>query len=257
MGLPRNTYRWTPTAGLNNAIIANPIASAGGIYTLTVTDANGCWDEDSVVVTENANPVAYAGADKSFCRGSSVQIGGSPTGSGGTGTLAYSWAPTTGLSNPAIADPTASLPGTYTVRVTDANGCWGEDSVVVTERVATASSGSPVSQGASIYLAGGPDGMSSYLWTGPDGWTSTLQNPVRNGASMAMAGTYTLRVTGSGGCTSVASIGVTLGASGAGSGPVGWETRPVSKLRVLLPWIALVAAIIAGVSLLVLRRRRI
>jgi hypothetical protein len=38
---------------------------------------------------------------------------------------------------------------------------------------------------------------------------------------------------------------------------VGWETYPVNKLRVLLPWIALLAAIIAGASLLVLRRRRV
>lgn len=42
---------------------------------------------------------------------------------------------------------------------------------------------------------------------------------------------------------------------GAG-GDVGWETYPVSKVRVLLPWIALVAAIIAGATLLVVRRRR-
>jgi len=43
---------------------------------------------------------------------------------------------------------------------------------------------------------------------------------------------------------------------GPGSGAVGWETYPISKVRVFLPWIALIAAIIAGVSLLVLRRRR-
>jgi hypothetical protein len=39
--------------------------------------------------------------------------------------------------------------------------------------------------------------------------------------------------------------------------PVGWETYPVSKLRVLLPWIGLLTAIIAGASLLALRRRRL
>jgi len=45
-----------------------------------------------------------------------------------------------------------------------------------------------------------------------------------------------------------------------GPGPgaaVGWETYPVSKVRALLPWIALLAAIVAGASLLVLRRRRV
>jgi hypothetical protein len=37
---------------------------------------------------------------------------------------------------------------------------------------------------------------------------------------------------------------------------VGWETYPINKVRVLLPWIALLAAIAAGVSMLVLRRGR-
>jgi len=36
---------------------------------------------------------------------------------------------------------------------------------------------------------------------------------------------------------------------------VGWETYPVDKVRVLLPWIALLGAIIAGAGLLVVRRR--
>jgi hypothetical protein len=43
---------------------------------------------------------------------------------------------------------------------------------------------------------------------------------------------------------------------GPGYSAVGWETYPISKVRVLLPWIALFAAIMAGVSLLVVRRRR-
>jgi len=39
-------------------------------------------------------------------------------------------------------------------------------------------------------------------------------------------------------------------------GAVGWETYTTDKGRVLLPWIALLAAIMAGASLLVVRRRR-
>ena len=41
-----------------------------------------------------------------------------------------------------------------------------------------------------------------------------------------------------------------------GGGAVGWETYPTSKVRVLAPWIALVLAIVASASLLVVRRRR-
>jgi len=66
---------------------------------------------------------------------------------------------------------------------------------------ATASSNSPVSQGATIQLTGGPDDMASYNWTGPGGWTSSLQDPTRPNATTAMAGTYTLAVTNSSGCT--------------------------------------------------------
>jgi hypothetical protein len=56
-------------------------------------------------------------------------------------------------------------------------------------------------------------------------------------------------------------VTVTIGASPDDvefdpSNPVGWETYPVSNIRVLLPWIALGVAISAGASLLVLRRRR-
>jgi hypothetical protein len=36
---------------------------------------------------------------------------------------------------------------------------------------------------------------------------------------------------------------------------VGWDTHPIDKVRVLLPWIAPIATIIVAVSLLVLRRR--
>jgi hypothetical protein len=53
--------------------------------------------------------------------------------------------------------------------------------------------------------------------------------------------------------------GLIIDDGGPGPGPaavVGWETYPISKVSVLLPWIALVAAIIVGATLLVLRRRR-
>jgi hypothetical protein len=43
---------------------------------------------------------------------------------------------------------------------------------------------------------------------------------------------------------------------GPGGSSVGWDPYPISKVRVLLPWIALLAAIAAGASLLVVRRRR-
>jgi len=43
--------------------------------------------------------------------------------------------------------------------------------------------------------------MASYNWTGPGGWTSNPQNPTRPNATGDMAGTYTLTVTDSIGCS--------------------------------------------------------
>lgn len=51
--------------------------------------------------------------------------------------------------------------------------------------------------------------------------------------------------------------GVIVDQGGPGGGAVGWETYPVSKARVLLPWITLLVAIIAGAGLLAVRRRRV
>jgi len=118
-------------------------------------------------------------------------------------------------------------------------------------------SNSPVLEGDTIYLFGGPGGMASYHWDGPNGFSSDEQNPAITGATLAMAGNYGLTIVDSSACgTASATINVIVGASGP-YGPVGWETRPTNKLRVLLPWIALVAAIAGGVSLLILRHRRI
>jgi hypothetical protein len=50
--------------------------------------------------------------------------------------------------------------------------------------------------------------------------------------------------------------GVIVDQGAPGGYPVGWETYPISKVRVLLPWIALLAAIALAASLLVLRHRQ-
>jgi hypothetical protein len=73
---------------------------------------------------------------------------------------------------------------------------------------ATASSNSPVSQGATIQLYGGPDGMAEYYWTGPGGWISDVQNATRPNATTAMAGLYTLTVINEFGCIDDAATNV-------------------------------------------------
>ncbi len=80
------------------------------------------------------DPVADAGADQSACPGSSVTIGGTPSGSGGQGALTYSWTPSVSLSSGTAANPTASPSATttYVLSVTDSSGCTVVDTTVVT-----------------------------------------------------------------------------------------------------------------------------
>jgi uncharacterized repeat protein (TIGR01451 family) len=118
-------------------------------------------------------------------------------------------------------------------------------------------SNSPILEGDTIYLFGGPGGMISYHWTGPAGFTSDEENPVIPGATSAMNGTYTLTIVDYSGCGSASnSTSVIVSPLGPGPNPVGWETHPINKVRVLLPWVALFAVTVASASLLVVRRRR-
>ena len=73
---------------------------------------------------------------------------------------------------------------------------------VHTAPVAYPASNSPVCEGSTIYLFGGPGGMTSYYWIGPDGFTSNEQNPVILDATSALAGIYNLTIVDFSGCGS-------------------------------------------------------
>lgn len=80
----------------------------------------------TVCLAPQGLPAAYAGNDIEICSGSSTQL----QASGGT---TYQWSPSIGLNSSGIANPIAypSQTTTYTVTITDAQGCSGTDSVVV------------------------------------------------------------------------------------------------------------------------------
>ncbi len=100
-------------------------------------DNDGIPDDTTYVSNETGGQqlVADAGTDKGICLGQSVTLGGNPTASGGSGSYTYSWAPTTGLLDPATnANPRAHPLNTttYTTTVTDANGRQATDQVTIT-----------------------------------------------------------------------------------------------------------------------------
>jgi hypothetical protein len=196
------TYNWTPTTGLNDPTIPNPTASAGGTYTVRVTDDNGCWAEDSVVVTVSGAPAANAGPDREICPGGSAQIGSSPTGG-----YTYDWAPTAGLDNPAIANPYASPTSTTTYSVLVTSGsCQAVDSVTVTVHDTptchiSASPGASVCQGTTVTLT--EDGADAAGWSWSTG-AATQSVQVTSG------GTYDVTITDTHGCESSCQISVTV-----------------------------------------------
>jgi gliding motility-associated-like protein len=219
-GTPPYTYTWSPNAYLDNNTIANPTSTPPSTmnYTLTVTDANGCTDSDDMVLTVAANPVVDAGQDEEICAGSDAQIGGSPTASGGTPPYSYMWAPSNGLSSVSTANPFASPASTttYTVTVTDANGCTGSDVVTVTVNAGpTAHAGIDVDLciGESAVIGGFPAASGgtppySYLWTPiADLSDYAAANPI---ASPIVTTVYTLTVDDANGCVDVDSMTVTV-----------------------------------------------
>jgi hypothetical protein len=216
-GTPPYSYSWTPTGGLNDASIANPTASAGGNYTVQVMDDNGCWAEDTVVVTVAGAPTADAGPDQEICPGGSPVIGGSPTASGGASPYSYSWTPATGLNATDIANPTASPSSDtiYSVSVTDSGGCQAVDHVHVTVDAPTAAAGADavIISGESVVIGGTPtasDGTPpySYSWSPITGLNDTsIASPT---ASPIVNTTYNVTVTDSNGCTDSDDVTVTV-----------------------------------------------
>ena len=142
-GTPSYTYSWAPTGGT----AATATGLAAGTYTVTVTDANGCQDNQTFIVSEpDALGLSISSQTNLSCNGDST---GSATinVTGGTPSYNYSWAPTGGTAATATGLPA----GTYIVTVTDANGCDETQTVTITEPAAITGTDSHTSCGAYVW----------------------------------------------------------------------------------------------------------
>lgn len=200
------TYVWAGPNGFN-ATIANPTATTAGTYTVTVTSTvTGCTATATATVTGDQTPPTLSTTGTTLtCAVTSglISVTSNPGASG------YLWTGPGGF-NATIQSPTVTTAGTYTVTVTSStNGCTSTASAVValnnTPPGATAAAGGTITcPTPDVSLTGGPTAAgNTYSWNGPS-FSSALQNPIVNAA-----GTYTLTVTGSNGCTSTASVAVT------------------------------------------------
>ncbi len=161
-GTPGYTYSWAdgPTTQNRNTL-------AAGTYTVTVTDSKGCTNIASPQVTEPSIMTITPSITNVTCNGLSngiINLDVSPT-----ATYSFLWNDGSSSQN-----RTALAPGTYSVTVTNSNGCTKTASgLSVTQPTAISASA-----GASTILC---NGGTSTITVTASGGTGTLQYSLNGG----------------------------------------------------------------------------
>jgi gliding motility-associated-like protein len=131
-GANGNTYSyiWSPPGSLDNPTSPGPLARPDSTtqYSLQVSDPVCPYDSNFfVTVTVHPDPVVVANKLNDIdCNTPTAQLMAK-------GAVSYQWAPASGLDNPQLMNPTASIDSstTFLVQGTDQNGCFAFDSVTV------------------------------------------------------------------------------------------------------------------------------
>jgi hypothetical protein len=136
-GIQKGVTTYNGPGNGDDKAVALAVDGAGNAYVTGYSyDSNSGFDYATIKYTQTPPPIADAGPDKTICAGGSVQIGGSPTGSGGLGgPYTFNWSPATGQDNSTAPNPIASPATTitYTVTVKDpATALSAADTVTVT-----------------------------------------------------------------------------------------------------------------------------
>ncbi len=191
------TYLWNDGSTNATLTVTDP-----GTYSVTITGENGCSDEASVTVEENATTAnaVITGNETLTCNTTSITLdAGSST---ADGKFTYLWNDGSTGSTLVVTEA-----GSYSVTITGENGCSDEASVTVEENVTPANAVitgneiltcelTSVTLNASTSTA---DGEFFYLWDdGSTNATLTITNP----------GTYSVIITGENGCSDEASVTV-------------------------------------------------
>ena len=212
------SWNWTFTGGSpSSANTQGPHTvtyTSPGTYNVTLTVTNACGNDtktENNYITVLPLPEAnFSGLPRSGCAPLTVNFTDQSTGGPASWNWTFGDGGTSTDQNPSHQYENA---GSYNVTLTVSNGCGSNNetkAITVYDTTATASSNTPVLQGATIELYGGPAGMASYNWTGPNSFNSTERNPTIPNATIAMIGTYTLVVTSEHECTDDATTTVVV-----------------------------------------------
>ena len=157
------SYLWS-TGAVSQAIPVN----TPGNYSVTVTDGNGCSGLAALMVAIFPDPVPVISGTVSFCGGTSTTLNAGP------GYSSYLWS--TGEISQTIVVNTV---GTFSVTVTNANGCSGSTNVITTNTGSLPASPGPIigpaqaacSTNGHVYSISAVPNTSHYVWTVPTGTT--------------------------------------------------------------------------------------
>lgn len=195
---PPYSYLWSPNGETTSSITG----LSAGMYTVTVTDTNGCSVQQIYTITEPDQLVLTPSQTDVSCNGGSNGTA-SVSVMGGVAPYVYLWS--TGATGNAISGLAA---GTYNVEVTDINGCKASVSITINEPTQVVADLGSVTHVSCNGLADGsltvdPSGGTpgyTYLWS-TGATTQTILGLV--------AGSYDVTVFDSFGCTGVNTFVVT------------------------------------------------
>lgn len=197
-GTPPYTYLWLPI----NKTTATVSGLTAGSYTITVTDAKGCKNTSTKIVSQ-PDPITISFVPTHVSCFSESDGSVNTMVSGGTSPYTYSW----NVGGIKTADITGLKIGTYILTVTDNAGCKSSKAVTITQPALLTAVATAVDE-ACNYLDNGSVSVTPYGGTLPYKY---VWQPTGDTAALVTglpAGTYSVTVTDSKGCTATASATV-------------------------------------------------
>ncbi len=217
-----NSYSWTgPNAYSStnqNPNFPSATVTLSGTYSVTVTDLNGCTSTTSAPVTVNPLPIPNVNSNSPICTAFTLNLNATNTRNivgnsyAWTGPNAY----TSTNQNPSLPNATVALSGTYSVTITDINGCTATATtaaIVNPLPILSVANNSPICTAFTLNLTATNERNAvgnTYAWTGPNAYLSTNQNPSFSNATVSLSGIYSVTITDANACTATATTRVTV-----------------------------------------------